>query len=54
MPLAYPRSPRVAVPPGAGGYGLHMIADLTSDRGWHSEDNHKTVWALLSLSSDEN
>jgi hypothetical protein len=37
--------------PGAGGHGLHLVADLTSARGWHIEDDHKTVWARLSPSS---
>lgn len=47
-----PPVPAVGRAPGTGGYGLYMIADLTSDHGWHSEDNHKTVWAILSLSND--
>jgi two-component sensor histidine kinase len=47
-----PPLPAVGRAPGTGGYGLYMIADLTSDHGWHSEDHHKTVWALLSLSSE--
>lgn len=47
-----PPVPAVDRAPGAGGYGLYMIADLTSDHGWHSEDNKKTVWALFSLGSD--
>ncbi|CCG05684.1 ATP-binding protein [Blastococcus saxobsidens] len=49
-----PPVPAVGRAPGAGGYGLYMIADLTSDHGWHSQDHHKTVWALLSVSRDEN
>ena len=47
-----PPMPAIARAPCDGGYGLYMIADLTSDHGWHSEDNHKTVWALLTLRSD--
>jgi anti-sigma regulatory factor (Ser/Thr protein kinase) len=47
-----PPVPAVGRAPGAGGYGLHMIADLSSDHGWHSEEDHKTVWALLRLGSD--
>lgn len=37
--------------PGAGGHGLYLVADLTSACGWHTEDDHKTVWARLSPSS---
>lgn len=47
-----PPVPAVGRAPGGGGYGLYMIADLASEHGWHSEDNRKTVWALLSLGSD--
>lgn len=46
-----PPIPAVGRPPGTGGYGLYLIADLTSDHGWHTDNNHKTVWALLKLSS---
>jgi hypothetical protein len=47
-----PPVPAVGRAPGAGGYGLYMIADLASDHGWHSEDHHKTVWALVRLEHD--
>jgi anti-sigma regulatory factor (Ser/Thr protein kinase) len=47
-----PPVPAIGRAPGSGGYGLYMIAELTSDHGWHTEDHHKTVWALLSLGSD--
>jgi anti-sigma regulatory factor (Ser/Thr protein kinase) len=47
-----PPVPAIDRAPGAGGYGLYMIAHLTSDHGWHSKDNHKTVWALLTLGSN--
>jgi anti-sigma regulatory factor (Ser/Thr protein kinase) len=40
-----PPVPATGRAPGAGGYGLHLIADLTDDHGWHREDHHKTVWA---------
>jgi hypothetical protein len=41
--------PAVGRVPGTGGYGLDMIADLTSDHGRHSEDPHKTVWAATEI-----
>lgn len=34
-------------PAGQGGYGLHVIADLTADHGVHYEDDRKLVWASL-------
>jgi two-component sensor histidine kinase len=47
-----PPVPAVGRAPGAGGYGLYLIADLTNDYGWHCEDHHKTVWARVSLTHD--
>jgi len=47
-----PPVPAVGRAPGAGGYGLHLIADLTDDYGWHREDHHKTVWARASRTHD--
>jgi two-component sensor histidine kinase len=47
-----PPVPAVGRVPGAGGYGLYLIADLTNDYGWHCEDHHKTVWARVSLTHD--
>jgi len=44
---AAPPVPAVGRAPGGGGYGLYMIADLTDAYGWHSQDDSKTVWALL-------
>jgi anti-sigma regulatory factor (Ser/Thr protein kinase) len=43
-----PPAPAMGRAPGAGGYGLHLVADLTDDHGWHREDHHKTVWARAS------
>lgn len=34
-------------PAGAGGYGLHVIADLTSAHGVQHLADHKLVWACL-------
>jgi anti-sigma regulatory factor (Ser/Thr protein kinase) len=47
-----PPVPAMGRAPGAGGYGLHLIADLTDDHGWHREDHHKTVWARTSRSHE--
>jgi anti-sigma regulatory factor (Ser/Thr protein kinase) len=47
-----PPVPAVDRAPGAGGYGLYLIADLTDDYGWHCEDHHKTVWARMSRTAD--
>jgi anti-sigma regulatory factor (Ser/Thr protein kinase) len=47
-----PPVPAVGRAPGAGGYGLHLIADLTDDRGWHRQDHHKTVWARMGRAGD--
>jgi anti-sigma regulatory factor (Ser/Thr protein kinase) len=35
-------------PAGAGGYGLYVIADLSTAHGVHYEEATKTVWASLS------
>ena len=34
-------------PAGGGGYGLHVIADLTATHGVHREADRKHVWACL-------
>ena len=34
-------------PAGQGGYGLYVIADLTSEHGVHYEPERKLVWACL-------
>lgn len=34
-------------PAGQGGYGLHVIADLTTGHGVHHEPERKLVWACL-------
>ena len=34
-------------PAGQGGYGLYVVADLTSDHGVHYEHDRKLVWACL-------
>lgn len=47
-----PPVPAVGRAPGGGGYGLHMVADLSDAHGWHSEDHAKTVWALLRWTGD--
>lgn len=46
---AHHRRPTPAVdrPAGQGGYGLYVIADLTSAHGVHYEADHKLVWACL-------
>ncbi|SDH18047.1 ATP-binding protein [Klenkia brasiliensis] len=42
-----PPTPAVERPEGAGGYGLHVVADLTAEHGVHYETDHKLVWACL-------
>ncbi|SDN76818.1 Histidine kinase-like ATPase domain-containing protein [Klenkia soli] len=40
-------TPAVERPAGAGGYGLHLVADLTGAHGVHYETDQKLVWACL-------
>lgn len=40
-------TPAVDRPAGQGGYGLYVIADLTSAHGVEIDDDRKRVWALL-------
>lgn len=37
--------PAVGRDPARGGMGLHLVAELTSERGWSVADGHKHVWA---------
>ncbi|NEM06357.1 ATP-binding protein [Geodermatophilus normandii] len=41
--------PAVGRDPALGGMGLHMVAHLTSVRGWEVRGDHKHVWACLHL-----
>lgn len=42
-----PPTPAVERPAGAGGYGLHVVTDLSTDHGVHYEAEQKLVWACL-------
>ena len=42
-----PPTPALDRPPGAGGYGLYLIADLTQGHGVHYEPDRKLVWARI-------
>jgi two-component sensor histidine kinase len=33
--------------PGLGGFGLYLVADLSTQHGWFLERGAKTVWAVL-------
>ncbi len=40
-------TPALERPAGQGGYGLYVIADLTTEHGVHYESDRKLVWACL-------
>jgi anti-sigma regulatory factor (Ser/Thr protein kinase) len=42
-----PPAPAVGRDPSQGGLGLYLIAEMADDHGWHTDDGHKIVWALL-------
>jgi anti-sigma regulatory factor (Ser/Thr protein kinase) len=37
--------------PGLGGFGLYLVADLSSRHGWCPEGGAKTVWAAIRAAS---
>ncbi|NEK87836.1 ATP-binding protein [Blastococcus saxobsidens] len=37
--------------PGLGGFGLYLVADLSSSHGWYVEPGTKTAWAVVDGSS---
>ena len=37
--------------PGLGGFGLYLVADLSSAHGWYAEPGTKTAWAVVDGSS---
>jgi signal transduction histidine kinase len=47
-----PPEPAVGRDPGRGGFGLYLVADLSSQHGWCSLDDVKTVWAVLPATDD--
>lgn len=44
-------TPAIERPAGQGGYGLYVVADLTSAHGVHYEADRKLVWACLNKPS---
>jgi hypothetical protein len=42
-----PPQPAVDRDPSQGGLGLYLIAEMADAHGWHLDDGHKCVWALL-------
>ncbi|MDP9391982.1 MAG: ATP-binding protein [Actinomycetota bacterium] len=42
-----PPAPAVGRDPSEGGLGLYLIAELSTEHGWHVSNGHKHVWALL-------
>jgi hypothetical protein len=40
-------TPAVERPAGQGGYGLYLIADLTTAHGVHRDGDRKTVWVSI-------
>jgi anti-sigma regulatory factor (Ser/Thr protein kinase) len=42
-----PPTPAIDRDPSQGGLGLHLIAEMSVEHGWHAETDTKVVWALL-------
>ena len=42
-----PPAPAVGRDPGLGGFGLYLVADLSTRHGWFVERGSKTVWAVI-------
>ena len=42
-----PPMPAQGRDPGLGGFGLYLVADLSSEHGWCPETAAKTVWAVI-------
>jgi hypothetical protein len=42
-----PPTPAVGRDPGLGGFGLYLVADLSSRHGWFVARGAKTVWAVV-------
>jgi hypothetical protein len=42
-----PPSPAQGRDPGLGGFGLYLVADLSTAHGWYSEPGVKTAWAVV-------
>ncbi|MPQ96412.1 ATP-binding protein [Modestobacter sp. I12A-02628] len=42
-----PPTPAEGRDPARGGFGLYLVADLTSAHGWCAEQAVKTVWAVV-------
>ncbi len=39
--------------PGLGGFGLYLVADLSTAHGWFAEPGTKTAWAVVDGSSSD-
>ena len=42
-----PPSPAQGRDPGLGGFGLYLVADLSSAHGWFRDRGQKSVWAVV-------
>ncbi|WP_104526004.1 ATP-binding protein [Blastococcus atacamensis] len=42
-----PPSPAQGRDPGLGGFGLYLVADLSTAHGWYAEPGAKTAWAVV-------
>jgi two-component sensor histidine kinase len=42
-----PPTPAEGRDPGLGGFGLYLVADLSTAHGWHLERGAKSVWAVV-------
>jgi two-component sensor histidine kinase len=47
-----PPAPAQGRDPGLGGFGLYLVADLSSRHGWFVERGAKTVWAEIAADPD--
>ncbi|SOE03627.1 ATP-binding protein [Blastococcus haudaquaticus] len=45
--MEVPPMPAQGRDPGLGGFGLYLVADLSSSHGWYRERGTKTVWAVI-------
>ncbi len=45
--LEVPPSPAQGRDPGLGGFGLYLVADLSTRHGWTRHRGAKTVWAVV-------
>ncbi|WP_147251550.1 ATP-binding protein [Blastococcus sp. TBT05-19] len=46
-----PPSPAQGRDPGLGGFGLYLVADLSTAHGWFPEPGAKTAWAVVDSSA---